>query len=73
MTIEAVRLVEKLQRSEKVGQVDKAIRKKRCKRKVRIQLRRPISALQELFDSCKHVFKGPSTRGGHGTGRTGYL
>ncbi|GFP91791.1 2-aminoethanethiol dioxygenase [Phtheirospermum japonicum] len=61
MTLEAVSLVEKFQRSETVGHVDKVIKKKRYRRKVRIQLRRPISTLQEVFDSCKQVFKGPST------------
>ncbi|KAL6560148.1 hypothetical protein OROHE_006386 [Orobanche hederae] len=65
MTIEAASLVEKLKRSDTVGHVDKVIKKKRCGRKVRIQLKRPaqmVSAtLQKLFDSCKHVFKGPET------------
>lgn len=65
MTIEAAGLVEQIKRSGTVGHVDKVIKKKRCRRKVGIQLRRPVQvvsrSLQQLFDSSKQVFKGPGT------------
>ncbi|KAK6147402.1 hypothetical protein DH2020_018314 [Rehmannia glutinosa] len=66
MTIEAAGLVEQFKRPDRVGHVSKVIKKKKLlRRKVRIQLKRPAinnvvsRTLQELFDSCKHVFKGP--------------
>ncbi|KAG8376418.1 hypothetical protein BUALT_Bualt09G0061400 [Buddleja alternifolia] len=53
-----------IKRSDKVGGVNKVI-KKRCRRKVRIQLKRPVQVvsrtLQKLFDCCQQVFKGPGT------------
>jgi cysteamine dioxygenase len=65
MTIEATGLVEQIKRSDRVGQVHKAISKKRFRRKVRVQMRRPVQVvprtLQKLFDSCRQVFKGPGT------------
>lgn len=68
MKTEAAGCVEHLTRSDRVGyHVDKVIRKKRCRKRIRIQLRRPENlqvvsgTLQQLFDSCKRVFKGPGT------------
>ncbi|KAI3443389.1 hypothetical protein Pfo_000054 [Paulownia fortunei] len=65
MKIEAAGLAEQIKRSDTVGHVAKVIKKKRCRRKVRIQLKRPVQVvsrtLQMLFDSCKQVFKGPGT------------
>ncbi|KAK4396724.1 Plant cysteine oxidase 1 [Sesamum angolense] len=67
MTIEAAGLVEEIRRSDRVGLVDKVIKKKRCPRKVvRIRLRRcpqvdHPTTLQKLFRSCRNVFKGPGT------------
>ncbi|KAL2250908.1 plant cysteine oxidase 1 [Sesamum indicum] len=67
MTIEAAGLVEEIRRSDRVGLVDKVIKKKRCRRKVvQIRLRRSPqvdhpTTLQKLFRSCRNVFKGPGT------------
>lgn len=68
MKIEAAGCVEHLRRSDRVGyHVDKLIKKKRFRKRVRIQLRRPENfqvvseTLQQVFDSCKRVFKGPGT------------
>ncbi|CAA0818752.1 Plant cysteine oxidase 1 [Striga hermonthica] len=69
MSVEAANLVERFERQDKVkvmGVVhNKVVKKKRCRRKVRIQLREPArmasTTLQELFDCCKHAFKGPGT------------
>ncbi|XP_042052544.1 plant cysteine oxidase 2-like [Salvia splendens] len=48
--------------------VDKAIKKRRCRRRVTIQLKRPpenvplvSNTLQQLFESCNRAFKGPGT------------
>ncbi|GER41802.1 hypothetical protein STAS_18540 [Striga asiatica] len=66
MLVEAANLVERFKRQDKVRSVhNKVVKKKRCRRKVRIQLREPAriasTTLQELFDCCKHAFKGPGT------------
>lgn len=65
MTFEAAGFV---RRSDEVGHhVDRVIKKRRCRKRVRIQLRRPENAplvsgtLQRLFESCQRAFKGPGT------------
>lgn len=65
MTVEASGFVEQIKKPDTGGIVDKVIKKKRCRRKVRIQLKRPVqvvsTTLQKLFESCQQVFKGPGT------------
>ncbi|KAL2481806.1 Plant cysteine oxidase 1 [Abeliophyllum distichum] len=65
MTIETARLMDRIRRSDAVGHVEKVIKKKRCRRKARILLKRPVPGvsmtLQRLFESCREVFKGPGT------------
>lgn len=68
MTVEAAGFMERVRRSEGVAHhVDGVIKKKRFRKRVRIQLRRPENlredsgTLQRLFDACSRVFKGPGT------------
>ncbi|XP_051131757.1 plant cysteine oxidase 2-like [Andrographis paniculata] len=63
MTIEA----EQIKKSDRVGHMVRVIKKRpRCRRKVGIQLQRPpaplvSTTLQNLFDSCRQVFRGAGT------------
>ncbi|CAI9765936.1 unnamed protein product [Fraxinus pennsylvanica] len=63
--MESVGLVEQRRSSRVENNVECVIKKKRCKRKVRIQVKRPVKmvsrTLQRLFDSCQQVFRGPGT------------
>lgn len=71
MTIEAVDPAEQRRSSRVEHNVDEVIKKKkkkkrkRCKRKVSIQVKRPVKmvsrTLQRLIDLCQQVFKGPGT------------
>lgn len=58
-------LMSQIRRSDAVDHADRVIKKKRCKRKVRIVQKRPMPrismTLQRLFESCREVFKGPGT------------
>lgn len=68
MTVEAAGFMEQMRRSDGVAHhVEGAIKKKRFRKRVRIQLRRPENleavsgTLQRLFDACNRIFKGPGT------------
>ncbi|XP_057778855.1 plant cysteine oxidase 2-like [Salvia miltiorrhiza] len=61
MTVEAAGFV---RRSDEASHhVDKVIKKRRGRKRLRIQLRRPSNAgtLQHLFHCCQTLFKGPGT------------
>lgn len=47
--------------SPKIGYAGRVVKKKPCRRKIRRALPMVPMALQELFVSCKQVFKGPGT------------